>query len=642
MTAAVSGMGAVSGLGFGLAALWRGVEEGRDGMRALKRIAVAGCERVQVALVPGFDEPEDDGLPRDGDYGLWERYALAAAREALTEARLGAAELSRAALVIGSLRAHRDGYHDLAEVIGDRLGIAGPRINAGTACASSTFALALALDLVTSGTVDIVVAGGSDVVTRDMLAGFAGLGLLSPEKCAPFSAPAGTTLGEGAGFLVLERAESAAARGVAPWAMLRGYGLSADAYHATTPDPSGGGIARALQAALADAGLGAAAVGYVNAHGTGTENNDPAEWRALERVFGAQIAVSSSKSFLGHAQGAAGALEAIVTLLAMSRGVVPPTMHFAGARPRCPSDPIGEGRPRPLDYDAAVSVSAAFGGANGALVFARAASSAATAAERPVFVHGQGRVGPFAERVALDLRDLVPTADGRGLDASSVMLTAAVSRALDDARLQLRGRERERAGLFVGACRLSPSSGREYEASLGRRASAQAFTRIVLNAPTGACARLLALKGPTTTLAAGTASGLVAVIHAADHLARHDAADVIAAAAVDELEPESAGCDGAACVVLAARPSPVRVAGWGLAGPGQLDAAIARALAAAGVTRREISLEFFATREMTSASSAIAVARAAEAVRSGASSALVVEAGGRAAACALVLVAHAG
>jgi 3-oxoacyl-[acyl-carrier-protein] synthase II len=366
-------------------------------------------------------------------------------------------------------------------------------VTISTACASSTNALGLGKDLLDAGVADVVLAGGADTLTPEIFAGFHALGLLSAAPCAPFSHPPGTTLGEGAGFLVLERADEARARGALPLAALLGYGLSADAYHPTTPDPTGAGVARALRGALDDAGVTPEEIDYLNAHGTGTPANDPAEWRAVEIVFGdgaARLPVSSTKSMLGHAQGAAGVLEAITTLLCMRHGVIPPTLHFAGPRPRAPSDPVGEARPRPWKVRRAVCNNSAFGGANAAVVLGEAALAgvAPPRLRRPVTILGAGAVGPhgdtlddLARAIATGTRlhghapevrveALVPTADPRGLDRGSRMLTEAAARALDGAGIALRGSARERAGLFVGAARVSAESVAEHRASVVKRA----------------------------------------------------------------------------------------------------------------------------------------------------------------------------
>ncbi len=627
----MTGVGAVSALGHGVPALWGAIEAGRDGFSPVERFPLEGFAVRIAGTVPGTST-----LPAGGLGELCARIAWQAAREALDQARAGPAGVPahRIALVLGtSLAAGNEGLHRLAEALGDLLQIAGPRLTVSTACASSTTSLGVGRDLLAAGLADLVLAGGADVLSDQLFAGFHALGVLSAGPCAPFSEPPGTTLGEGAGFLVLERQADAAARGVAPLGWILGHGLSADAYHPTSPDPTGAGVARALRAALADAGVEPAAVGYYNAHGTGTAANDPAEWQALQSVFGevaARLPVSSSKSFLGHAQGAAGVLEAICTLEGLRRGRLPPTLHHTRPRPRSPVDAIPGPGPRPSEARVAASGSSAFGGANASLVLARAdARLPPPAPDRPVRLIGGGVVGPFGQELGAlarllaegrqaagptpppDLRALLPAADPRGLDPSSRFLAAAAALALADAGVQVRGPLRDRTGLLAGIARLSPSCVEAFERSIRERGLARldatAFTHMVLNAPAGACARLLQLRGPSTVLTTGPGSGLAAVVMAADLLAHGEGADLLLAGGLDELTDAERAlrdgrAEGASCALLAgpghlaadhpAAGRAVRVAGWGLAGPGRLDDAVAAALARAGLEPGEVSLAF--------------------------------------------------
>jgi 3-oxoacyl-[acyl-carrier-protein] synthase II len=603
----VRGVGAVSALGRGAAALWAAIAAGREGIRPIERFSTEGFSvHLGGMVAEGAREGED----------LCVAFAVEAAREALAQA--GPLAGGTTALVLGtSIGDHVDGLHRLTEQVGDALRALGPRITISTACSSSTNALGLGKDLLEAGIVDRVVAGGTDTLTPEIFAGFHALGLLSPGPCAPFGEPVGTTLGEGAGFLVLERARA----GAPHLAALAGYGLSGDAYHATSPDPTGAGAARAVRGALADAGIAPDRIDYVNAHGTGTAANDAAEWRALETVFGDRapsLPVSSTKSFLGHAQGAAGVLEIIATLLGMRAGLIPPTLHVTRARPRCPPDPVAQDRPRACVVRHAVCSNSAFGGANAAVVVSAEAEGRPERARREVFLTGAGAVGAHGTTLgelgralaagrrlggrapAFRLEDRVKGADARGLDTASRLLTAAAAAALADAGVTLRGAARERAGIFLGTTRVSVESAREFRASIEQRGlprlSATAFTRMVLNAPAGACAKLLSLKGPTTTLTTGPGSGLTALVYAALYLgARHDA-DRLLAAAVDEADPaeiDRGAGEAAACLVLdverpAAGPA-VRIAGLGLAGPGALAAAVAQARAMAGAAAEGLS-----------------------------------------------------
>lgn len=616
---AITGIGAVTALGFGVPALWRALAEGTCGIRPIGRFSTEGFSVRTAGMVPvpsaasGGKKTEDLALD----------FAIAAAAEAARAARLperGAAP-ARIAIVFGtSLATHPEGIHRLAEITGEQVGARGPRVTISTACSSSANAIGYARDLLLAGVADIVIAGGSDALTEEIFAGFHNLGLLSPDKCAPFSEPPGTTLGEGAGFLVLERREGDD-RGLSPIGWVSGYGLSCDAHHATSPDPTGAGVARAARAALADAGLAAEDIDYVNAHGTGTEANDPAEWRGITAVLGeraARVPVSATKSVFGHGQGAAGVLEIIATLLAMQHGAVPQTLHHTRPRPRCPEDPVAQRTPRPHPVAHALCNSSAFGGANAVVAIDapdRPAPSR-TVARRPVRIAGVGLVlpgpsdiesiasaGPAETRAGPVPAGPAPRSvaglDLRGFDPLSRYLTYATAGALRDAGLVLRGPARDRAGLFAALARISPASAHELDDSVQERGllrlSAPAFTRVVLNASTGACARALQLRGPTTTITTGDGGGLTALVMAAEHLALRDDADVLCVAAADEIdrdEPPERLCEAGACLVLAAgEPSPpskeqvVFLAGWGLAGPGERDLAIARALASAGLER---------------------------------------------------------
>jgi 3-oxoacyl-(acyl-carrier-protein) synthase len=241
------------------------------------------------------------------------------------------------------------------------------------ACSSGGAALGLAADLVRTGVTPLALAGGVDALTRICFMGFNALKLLDPEPCRPFSRERrGMSLGEGAGFVILEDGAHAAARGVRPYVELAGYGLTTDAYHMTAPHPDAEGSVRAMVEALEQARVSEAAVGYVNAHGTGTVQNDRAEALAMRKVFGADgILVSASKSLIGHTMAASGALEAIATVLAVVHGLVPPTGHLDDPDPEVPFDCVPNVA-RPARLDCAMSNSFGFGGQNVSLLFRRA------------------------------------------------------------------------------------------------------------------------------------------------------------------------------------------------------------------------------------------------------------------------------
>ena len=219
----------------------------------------------------------------------------------------------------------------------------------------------------------MALAGGVDALTRICFMGFNALKLLDPEPCRPFDRDRrGMSVGEGAAFVVLERADRARARGARIWAELAGHGVTTDAYHVTAPHPEGEGMARAMRAALAAAGVGPGAVGYVNAHGTATLQNDRIEARAIRAVFGeGRLLVSSTKSMIGHTMAAAGALEAVATVLALVRELIPPTANLRVPDPAVAFDCVPRVA-REAAVELAISNSFGFGGQNVTLCFRRA------------------------------------------------------------------------------------------------------------------------------------------------------------------------------------------------------------------------------------------------------------------------------
>ena len=225
-----------------------------------------------------------------------------------------------------------------------------------------------ALWMVRNGVVDVALTGGSEApFVFGLLKAWEAMRVVSPDVCRPFSlGRKGMSLGEGAGMLVIESEEHARARGAVVLAELAGFGMSADAHHITQPKPEG--AAAAMRMALRDGGMDAAEVGYVNAHGTGTQANDPAECAAIRMVLGEGVPVSSTKSMHGHALGAAGALEAVATVMALLKGVLPPTAGFETEDPECGLDVIANVARR-LEVGAALSNSFEFGGLNAVLAF---------------------------------------------------------------------------------------------------------------------------------------------------------------------------------------------------------------------------------------------------------------------------------
>ncbi len=380
----ITGWGVASALGVGRDRLRSALLRGETGIAPIRRFDTSPFTAHVGAMVAGYESDDRDPT------ALCHEFGSLALRDALEHARLDLDCLRsrRVALTLGASLFGDHNTESLARDLAKEFSIEGPAITVSTACTSSTQAIGFGADLIREGFADVVLAGGIDALTPELFAGFHALGVLSEGPCTPFSLQMGTTLGEGAGFLVIERG---GVRDAVTHALLRGYGLSGDAYHETSPEPRGRGVAAAIRSALDDAGTSETEIGYFNAHGTGTVANDTAEWCAIQSVFGSELGgslpLSSSKGHLGHAQSAAGVLEVITTLECMGAGLAPTTAGFEGARPGGPPRPVSTKKPRPLAYELALSSNSAFGGNNCALVFGNAEPASTDTEEvRPVFV----------------------------------------------------------------------------------------------------------------------------------------------------------------------------------------------------------------------------------------------------------------
>jgi 3-oxoacyl-[acyl-carrier-protein] synthase II len=396
----ITGAGVVSPLGAGAGAFWDALAAGRSGVDVLEVEAVGAIPAFPVAA--GEDARERFGQRDARRMDRSGRLAAVAAAMALEDAGDPDAPPERTGVSIGSvhggaetlLEAHRALLERGADRVGPfaipsslpnhaaaaaarALGLRGPSSAPATACAAGADAIGTGLAMIRDGRADVVVAGGAEAPLSPLVvAGYIRLGALNHDPgdadraSRPFDRTRdGFVIGEGAGMVVLEEREHALARRARIHAELAGYGSSCDAGHPTDPDPTGDGPAWAIAEALADAGLTAAEVGYVNAHATSTQAGDVAEARALVRAGLAGATVSSTKSAHGHSLGAAGGVEAVATLMAFSRGVLPATLNLEDPDPEAPFDHVLS--PREARVDAALSNSFGFGGHNACLAFIR-------------------------------------------------------------------------------------------------------------------------------------------------------------------------------------------------------------------------------------------------------------------------------
>lgn len=263
----------------------------------------------------------------------------------------------------------------LTDFIASRYRLTGTRATISTACSSSATSIGYGFDLIQAGVQEIVFTGGSESLSELTFAGFSSLRLMDPGYCRPFDKNrSGLSLGEGAAILILEEYGSAEDRGATIYAEVLGYATNSDAFHMTSPDPEAMGMSRVMVKAMEKAKVGRDQVDYINAHGTATKINDEMETRAIKRVFGEKgardLAISSTKSMVGHCLGAAGAIEAVATVLALHHQVVPPTIHLENSDPDCDLDYVPNNS-RTQEIHIALNNSFAFGGNNTALVFGR-------------------------------------------------------------------------------------------------------------------------------------------------------------------------------------------------------------------------------------------------------------------------------
>ncbi|MBI1758358.1 MAG: beta-ketoacyl-ACP synthase II [Actinobacteria bacterium] len=399
----VTGIGATTPLGGDVRSTWAAMLAGESGVGPLTEEWAADlpariAARVKVEPTETLSRVEARRLDR------CQQVAMVAAREAWADAGAPELDAERLAVTIGTgiggaltLLGQYDVLHARgvgrvspllvpmlmpngpAAAVGIELGARAGVHTPVSACASGSEAIGFALDLIRAGRADVVVAGGAEACVHPLpMAGFAQMRALSTRNDEPGTASRpfdknrdGFVLGEGAGILVLERGDHARARGATIYGVLAGYGLTSDAHHITAPDPEGTQAARAIRAAIADAGLSAADIGHVNAHATSTPVGDTAEAQAIRAALGDAAVVTSTKSMTGHLLGAAGAVEAIATLLALRDGVIPATRNLFDVDDDVPLD-IVRGEPRRVRLTAALSDSFGFGGHNVALAFTAA------------------------------------------------------------------------------------------------------------------------------------------------------------------------------------------------------------------------------------------------------------------------------
>ena len=396
----ITGIGVVSAIGNNAADFWASLVAGRSGIGPITKVDVSTMRFQNAAEVKDFDPAEHF----DEKNLLWldpfSHYGIVAAREAIADSGIEFNDELRdkSGVITGSCLGGKmtedELYYKLyaegkqrhqpiaipramsnagASHVSMEFGLTGATFTTSTACSSANHAIGQAFWLIRQGTLDMAITGGSEApICFGNLKAWETMRVVSPDTCRPFSKDrTGMILGEGGAMFVMETEESAHARGAQIYAEIAGFGMSADAHHLTMPLSDG--AAKGMRLALEDANLEPQQVGYINAHGTATPANDPMESQAIRKVFGSHtdnIGVSSTKSMHGHTLGAAGAIEAAATVLALHNNLLPPNANFNEPDPECNVDVIAN-EARPAEVEAAVSNSFAFGGLNAVLAFRR-------------------------------------------------------------------------------------------------------------------------------------------------------------------------------------------------------------------------------------------------------------------------------
>jgi 3-oxoacyl-[acyl-carrier-protein] synthase II len=401
-------MGAITPIGNTVNEMFESACAGKSGISQIDRFDVTGFATTIAGQVKGFDPIKYIDKKEIKKMDIFIQYALAASEEAVKDAGLteNESDADRIGVFIGAGLGGISTIEKYSQIVNERgpkkitpffipmliinlapgfvsikYGFRGPNLSSVSACASGTHSIGEAFNTIKRGAADVIISGGTEsTITKLAIGGFNAMKALStrndePQRASrPFDKDRdGFVMGEGAGIVVLEELEHAKKRGAKIHAEVIGYGLNADAYHITTPTPDGVSAAKCIELALSDAGINHDDIDYINAHGTSTYYNDLYETMAIKRVFkdhARKIPVSSTKSMTGHLLGAAGGVEAILSILAIKNGIVPPTINYETVDEGCDLDYVPN-KARKQKVNAAMSNSFGFGGTNGALIFKR-------------------------------------------------------------------------------------------------------------------------------------------------------------------------------------------------------------------------------------------------------------------------------
>ena len=571
----VTGLGLVCALGENTEQCWSAAVNGVSGIREVKSVDTSDCYAnmgAEVALT--------NAQLSDKAYDRASLLCIKAAGEALADAGYNAEsfESSRVGVIVGNCvggAASIDKYYTddiktgsadatdilkmpaaaIANNVARHFGLNGVTANIVNACAAGTMSLSYACDLIRSGKADAFVAGGSDSFSSLAFSGFHALHALAEGACSPFNQSNGITLGEGAGVLVIESYEHAVKRGAKIYCEVLGSGVSSDAHHITAPRPDGEGQMSAIKRAVANSGLEFSDIDYINAHGTGTAKNDEAEFLSLHTLFDCSnhTSVSSTKSMTGHCLGAAGSIEAVLTVKAVCEDQIPPTVGYSAEQLDALSEKAGTidfiantKREKAVNY--AVSNSFAFGGNNASIVFSKQPHNIPDNTNKQrIFVTGIGELIGQTETDGKGLRCEITSDDYkehgikmafyRKLDRFSQLQLISGMRALADAGITIDESNENDIGIIIGTADgpMTEIVGFQKNTIANGTANGSAFSfpNTVYNAAGGYFSIFAGIKGYNVTVANGIQAGIQSVCYAADVL-HNGEADIMVASGTDE------------------------------------------------------------------------------------------------------------
>lgn len=577
----ITGLGMLCAIGNSVDECWNNAIIGKSGIDHTNAVDTKDCYSDYAGEVKcaDLDTAENAGMDRVT------KLCLRATEEAMRDAGLkGFNGDGKASVIMGSCvggAVSIDGYYKngektkdvvlqmpisaIASQVAKRIGAGGVVTNVANACAAGTISIAYAADLIRAGKADVVVAGGSDAFSSVPYAGFISLHALAEDRCSPFNHSVGLNLGEGSGALIVESYAHAKARGAHIYCEVLGAGITSDAHHITAPRPDGEGQMRAINKAIAAAGVSESDIGYINAHGTGTAKNDQAEFLSLHTIFDGKndnLSVSSTKAMTGHCLGAAGAIEAVFAVKALTENTVPPTAGYTDEDIVALKDKAGKidfcpNVAHKKELETVMSNSFAFGGNNASIIFGKNPhESRKPAGTNDIHITGIGAVTPlgngvnkYIESVEKNefvtpetLRSEVTTEDYnelglkmafyRKLDRFSQLQAVSGMQALADGSYTVTDDNAFDIGIIVGTSTGAVDPACDFEVMLAERGnafgSAFKFPNTVYNAAGGYLSICSGVKGYNVTVTNGTQSGLFGVGYAVEIIRNGDAQAILA------------------------------------------------------------------------------------------------------------------